>query len=207
MENILVLSPHTDDMEFGCSGTVSKLIKLGAKVSLIVFSTCEESLPKGFSVKDIKSEQISACKELGIDKKDITFYDFPVRRFNEHRQEILEIMVEYKNLNNVTKVFTPSRSDIHQDHSVICAESIRAFKDRQLLGYELPWNDINSNHNYFFELGKDDIDLKIRAIDCFQSQKHRSYNSHHILSLAKLRGMQVKTNFAEAFELIRWLEK
>lgn len=207
MENILVLSPHTDDMEFGCSGTISKLTKLGAKVSLIVFSTCEESLPKGFSVKDIKSEQISSCKALGIDKKNITFYDFPVRKFNEHRQEILEIMVEYKNLNNVTKVFTPSRSDIHQDHSVICTESIRAFKDKQLLGYELPWNDINSNHNYFFELEKDDIDLKIHAIDYFESQKHRSYNSHHILSLAKLRGMQVKTNFAEAFELIRWLEK
>ena len=38
MESILVLAPHTDDMEFGCGGTISKLLQSGSKVFLIVFS-------------------------------------------------------------------------------------------------------------------------------------------------------------------------
>lgn len=207
MESILVLAPHTDDMEFGCGGTISKLLQSGSKVSLLVFSTCKESLPEEFTVKDIKLEQIASAKVLGLDEKDIIFFDFPVRRFDEYRQEILEIMIEYRENNEFTKVFTPSRNDIHQDHEVICVESIRAFKDKQLLGYELPWNNIESNNNFFYDLDKSNVDLKIEAINCFKSQKHRAYNSKHILSLAKIRGMQVKSGFAEAFELIRWLEK
>ena len=116
-------------------------------------------------------------------------------------------MIDYRKNYEFTKVFTPARNDIHQDHEVICVESIRAFKDKQLLGYELPWNNIESNNNFFYDLDKSNIDLKIEAINCFKSQKHRSYNSMHIQSLAEIRGMQIKSNFAEAFELIRWLEK
>jgi hypothetical protein len=38
----------------------------------------------------------------------------------------------------------------------------------------------------------------------YKSQDFRSYNSEDfILSLAKVRGMQIKEKFAEAFEVIR----
>ena len=46
IKNILILAPHTDDGEFGCGGTIAKLIKEGKNVSYIAFSTAEESVRK-----------------------------------------------------------------------------------------------------------------------------------------------------------------
>jgi N-acetylglucosamine malate deacetylase 1 len=207
MKNVLVLAPHPDDMEFGCGGTINKLVSEGAKVSVLVFSSCEASLPGKFIADDIKNEQIAAGKALGIVPDNIIFYDFPVRRFDSHRQDILEILIQFKRDNNVHQVFTPSRSDMHQDHSVLCVESIRAFKHSSLLGYELPWNNLASNHNYFQKLTQSQMDSKEAAIECFETQQHRSYGSIDMRRLAQLRGMQVNTKYAESFELIRWVSE
>ena len=71
MKKILVCAPHTDDMEFGCGGTIKMLSETDAEISLLVFSTCEQSLPKKFSVQDIKQEQASASKILGVKRKNL----------------------------------------------------------------------------------------------------------------------------------------
>jgi len=192
MQNILVLAPHTDDMEFGCGGTIRRLADEGHQISVLVFSSCEESLPPGFTVADIEAEQFNASDVIGVRKENITIYDFPVRRFDSHRQDILEVLVQFKRGNNINIVFTPSRSDVHQDHAVICAESIRAFRNSSLLGYELPWNDLTSSHNYFYSLAPEHIDAKEAAIHCFRSQQHRSYDASDMRCLAKVRGLQIK---------------
>ncbi len=48
IETVLVLSPHTDDGEFGCGGTIAKMVEQGKKVYYVAFSTADESAPKGF---------------------------------------------------------------------------------------------------------------------------------------------------------------
>lgn len=207
MSHVLVLSPHTDDLEFGCGGTIKKLVQSGHRVSLIVFSTCEQSLPPPYTIADIKAEQLASCNVLGISKNDVIFKDFPVRRFDSYRQDILEVMIEFKRNNKVTQVFTPSSTDVHQDHSVINRESIRAFKDSCLLGYELPWNDLSSSNRFFHILSNEDISAKENAIGCFSSQKHRFYDAKALRSLARVRGLQIKSEYAECFELIRWLQE
>ena len=45
---VLVLAPHTDDGEFGCGGTMARLIKNGAEVTYVAFSTAAKSVPEGF---------------------------------------------------------------------------------------------------------------------------------------------------------------
>ncbi len=206
MSSILVLAPHTDDMEFGCGATIKKMADAGNSISVLVFSTCGQSLPPGFTVEDIKNEQYLASSYVGVPEDNITIYDFPVRRFDSHRQDILEILVQFKRDNSVTQVFVPSRTDIHQDHSVICREAMRAFKDVSLLGYELPWNDFSSSHNFFHDISSAQLNAKLEAIECFRSQQHRTYDANVMRSLAITRGMQIKRNYAEAFELIRWIE-
>ena len=49
---ILLLSPHTDDGELGCGGTVAKLIEQGKEVFYVAFSACEQSVLPQFP-KDI----------------------------------------------------------------------------------------------------------------------------------------------------------
>jgi len=48
--NVLVLAPHTDDGEFGCGGTMARLIENGVKVTYAAFSTAAKSVSGGVSV-------------------------------------------------------------------------------------------------------------------------------------------------------------
>ena len=59
------------------------------------------------------------------------------------RADILEEIVKLRNKINPTLVLIPSPNDIHQDHQVIAAEGLRVFKKISVLGYELPWNNLN----------------------------------------------------------------
>ncbi len=49
-DNVLVLAPHTDDGQFGCGGTIPRLIETGVKVTYAAFSTAAKSVPGGVSV-------------------------------------------------------------------------------------------------------------------------------------------------------------
>lgn len=43
-KRVLVLAPHTDDGEFGCGGTITKLINEGHEVYYAAFSACQQSV-------------------------------------------------------------------------------------------------------------------------------------------------------------------
>ncbi len=47
-KRVLVLAPHTDDGEFGCGGTMARLVEAGAEVRYVAFSIATKSLPPGF---------------------------------------------------------------------------------------------------------------------------------------------------------------
>lgn len=205
-KNILVLAPHTDDGEFGCGATIAKIIEQGASVKYVAFSIAEESVPFGFP-KDILNTEVSkATNILGIKASDLIIHRFPVRHFPEHRQEILEIMVKHNNDICPDMVFLPSTSDTHQDHKVIAAEGFRAFKKTIMLGYEIPWNNLTFRTNAFSILKKRHLDLKIDSLKCYISQLGRDYVTvDFIRSLAKTRGGQIGSKYAETFEVIRWI--
>ncbi len=93
MKKVLVLAPHTDDGELGCGGTVARLLEEGCEVHFAVFSTCAESVPAGFPADELKTEFLSAMEGYGIPAEQLILFDFQVRHFPAHRQEILEELV------------------------------------------------------------------------------------------------------------------
>jgi LmbE family N-acetylglucosaminyl deacetylase len=62
----LVLAPHTDDGEFGCGGTMARLVEAGCDVRYHVFSIATRSLPAGFPPDTLAREVAEATAELGI---------------------------------------------------------------------------------------------------------------------------------------------
>ena len=50
-QRVLVLAPHTDDGEFGCGGTMARLVEAGADVRYVAFSIATKSLPEGFRAR------------------------------------------------------------------------------------------------------------------------------------------------------------
>lgn len=203
-KNVLVLAPHTDDGELGMGGTISKMTEQGANVFYIAFSTAAESVPKGFPQDVLKTEVKKATAILGISPDNLIIKDYQVRKLNFVRQEILEDLIAIRKRIDFDFVFQPSLSDIHQDHSTIAAEGLRAFKNTTILGYELIWNNLTFQTQCFVELEAKHLQKKIDSLMVYQSQGVRNYMSpEFIKSLAIARGVQIGYQLAEAFEVVR----
>ena len=206
INKILVLAPHTDDGEFGCGGSVARFIEEGKEIYYVAFSTAEESVPEPWPKDILKTEIKEATRRLGIPQDKVIIFNFKVRELSYHRQEILEELVKIKNDICPNLVFLPSSNDLHQDHSTVSKEGIRAFKTTTILGYEIPWNNISFQAESFIILSEKNITTKLNALNAYNSQKGKSYaNEEFIRSLARTRGVQIGSRYAEAFEVIRWV--
>jgi LmbE family N-acetylglucosaminyl deacetylase len=203
-KRVLVLAPHTDDGEFGCGGTMARLVEAGAEVRYVAFSIATKSLPEGFAPDTLAREVREATAELGIPEAQLTVHDFEVRTFPERRQDILELLIELWDDYQPDAVFQPSLQDIHQDHQVIAAEGMRAFKRTTILGYEIPWNNFTFNYDAYITLDKAHVERKVAALDKYASQQHRKYaNAEYIWNLARTNGINVGRDYAEVFTVYR----
>ena len=72
-------------------------------------------------------------------------------------------------------VLMPSTRDIHQDHVVVANEGIRAYKYSMILAYEILWNQLNFTASAFVALQSHHVESKVRALNCYASQKARPY--------------------------------
>jgi len=191
----LVLSPHTDDAELGCGGTIAKLVEEGWAVHVIYFSAVKTRFPQ------LVSEAKNSAKILGMSYEIL---DFSTRYFPRDRQEILQILHDCSRKENYNLVFTPTTTDIHQDHGVVTTEAKRIFRKCTLLGYELPWNNLDVSLNCFIPLEKRHIEKKISALECYNTQKkHHYFDKKFLESVVKMRGVQLSAPFAEGFETIK----
>ena len=203
---VLILAPHTDDGELGCGGTIARFLEEGKDVYYVAFSSCRNTVLPGCPVDRLEKELRLAMKSYKIDIEHLFILDYPVRKFNAHRQEILDDMIKIGNKLKPEYVFAPSINDVHQDHHVIAEEAIRAFKKTTLLAYEVPWNNLQFNNQTFIKLERRHIDQKMAAIACYKSQKTRAYTAPDFtLGQARTHGVQVGSEFAEVFELVRWI--
>ncbi len=203
-KRVLVLAPHTDDGEFGCGGTMARLVEAGAEVRYVAFSIATKSLPEGYAPDTLAREVKEATTELGIPEAQLTVHDFEVRTFPQHRQELLELLIQLWEEWPPDVVFQPSVHDVHQDHQVIAAEGLRAFKRTTILGYEIPWNNYDFAYQAYVALDERHVERKASALAHYASQQHRRYSDpEYIRNVARTHGINVNRDFAEVFQVYR----
>ena len=203
-KRILVLAPHTDDGELGCGGTIARLCAEGKQVFYAAFCLCSKALPASMPGNTLENECRKATAALGIDPANLILFNYEVRDLPASRQKILEELLELNKRINPDMVLLPAASDVHQDHQVIHQEGMRAFKNTTFAGYELPWNNYSFRTNFFMKLSKAELDKKVTALKAYESQAHRNYmQEDFIRSLAKVRGVQCNSEYAEAFEIYK----
>ena len=203
---VLVLAPHTDDGEFGCGGAISKFINEGHDVHYAAFSACQQSVLPQFPSDILITEVKEATSILGISPSNLILFDYDVRTFGYKRQDILDDLIRLRADIKPDLVFMPTINDVHQDHHTIAEEGMRAFKFNSILSYELPWNNFSFTTSCFIHLEEQYIQTKVKALQAYQSQAHRPYSDEDFIrSLARTRGVQIGTRYAEAFELVRWI--
>ena len=206
---VLALSPHTDDVEIACGGTMARLIQNGAQIKSVAFSDCEESVPPGFPNDALRKEFFMANKALGVEEKDCKVLDYSVRKFPQYRQEILEELVVLNKNYQPDLVLIPSTMDTHQDHLTIAEEAYRAFKKTTILAYDCPWNQQFPRLNCFIKLYENLLDVKLTAISQYRSQSFRGgyVTEEFIRALALLRGGEMGEPLGEGFEVVRYMQR
>jgi LmbE family N-acetylglucosaminyl deacetylase len=205
----LFISPHTDDVELGAGGTLVKLLEAGNEIMWVVFSTAETSLPEDAPRDTLRKEFLDVAHSIGLKDKDLKIFDFQVRYLPMHRQEILEEMIKMKKDFSPDLIIGPSLNDHHQDHEVVAKETLRAFKDSaSIICYELPWNHTEFNTQLFVKIDERHLNKKIQLLKKYESQIELDrpyFSEEYIRGWARMRGVQVKAEFAEAFEVVRWI--
>ena len=197
-KHVLALSPHTDDVEYGCGGTIARLIDGGSHVKCIAF----------WGTPLLRQECGRALTILGV--RDYQVLAFERRRYPEQRQEILQFLYDYDCENDVDLVLTPTTYDLHQDHQTITNEVRRAFKNSTILGYVFPKNTLESRVNCFIALEEKHLKKKIDSVLEYKSQIEKRpfwFNENYIRSLATTWGGHIMEKYAEAFEIIKMVWK
>ena len=202
VDNVLVLSAHTDDMEVGAGATIRLLVESGAKVKSVVFSDCKKSVDTSkYPVDVLRKECQKAADHIGI--KDLTIYELPVRDLPAYRQDILEKIYALRKENNFDLVFTTWVDDLHQDHKAVAEETFRAFMktDVSVLSYEIAGNSPGFTPEVFVPLTAEDVDRKIEMLNLYESQVERRgyFTINAVRSVMGYQGHHCGAPFAEAF--------
>ena len=195
---VLCLGAHSDDIEIGCGGTVMKLIKDHKRVAFdwVVLSADE---------KRRKEAEASAAAFLtGAADKTVVVRDFKDGFFPYAGGEIKDYFEALKREVNPDVIFTHNRTDLHQDHRLVCELTWNTFRDHLILEYEIPKYDGDLGApNVFVHLDGAVCGTKIRLIlKYFKTQaENRWFKKETFLALMRLRGIEsnAPAGYAEAF--------
>ena len=202
IKTALVLAPHTDDGELGMGGTIHRMVSEGSVVYEVAFSTAHDVKVHGGRNVELEEEIKKASATTGV--SELQIHDFKTREFGVSRQDILQLMIYYRDKLKPDAVFIPSTTDVHQDHIVIREEGIRCFKHSSIFGYNLGWNQIDVKNDMFIRISKENAEAKLEALGHYKTQEHRPYmQKEYQYGLLRFNGVHCNSKFAEAFEVIR----
>jgi N-acetylglucosamine malate deacetylase 1 len=221
-QNTLIIAPHPDDEVLGCGGTIRKMAHQGIKVYVLIATRGKKELYSKEKIENVRKEALAAHNILGV--ADTFFLDFPAPDLDlislaELSRAIFEVIEEY----TINTAFLPHRGDIHHDHKAIFNAGLVAARPnkgqsvKKLYSYETlsetewaaPFGDAVFIPTHFVNISNE-FDIKLDAMNCFQSQLKEFPNSRSLKSieaLANFRGSTVGFTHAEAFMTIRTIEK
>ena len=223
-KKVLVIIAHSDDESFGCGGLIKKLAVKKNKVGIISFTNGVGSRNK-YNLKDIderKNHSIKASKILGF--KWLAQYDYPDNQLDKISiLEIVKLIELHKKKFLPDIVITHNFYDLNIDHRIIAEATLTAFRPepnsklKEILTFETPSSTDfrilkrakNFIPNYYVNIEKY-LNFKIKAIKAYKKEVKKNPHSRSIngiKNLSKIRGHQSGMKYAEAFEIIRKIEK
>lgn len=223
MKKVIVISAHPDDEIIGVGGTLFKHKKNGDELYWLITTNILES--QGFSKERIESRQVEINKVAEIlNFKAVFKLDYPTIHLTD---ESLITMIPrigeiFKNIQPEV-VYVLNRSDAHSDHLITfkavmsCTKSFRYPSIKKVLMYEcisetefgpvLPENIFMPN--YYVDIS-DYLEDKLEIMSVYESElgEHPFPRSlRNIKALATFRGATAGVEYAEAFQLLKYIEK
>ena len=187
---VMVVTPHPDDAEFGVAGTVARWVKEGKDVVYVVCTngskgTSDINMKPEELARIREQEQLAAAKVLGV--REVIFLrheDQHLEDTPEFRKEIVRLIRMYRP--EIVVTADPYRRYVwHRDHRITgqatldaifpYARDIYAYPDLLEEGLQphkvrqvLLWASLE-DINYHSDI-TDTFDIKLAALRCHQSQ-------------------------------------
>ena len=193
--SVLVLGAHPDDIEIAAGGTLLGLAGRhpGLRVRYVLMTGTKE-----------RQEEARAAARAFTPGADLTVetHDLPEGRLPAIYGQAKEIIEAVARSLRPDIVLAPSAADAHQDHRTVGELVPTAFRDQLYLAYEIPkWDGDLTRPNMYFPLTDEIARRKFELLDkCYPSQHGRDWwGEETFLALARLRGIECRAHYAEAF--------
>jgi LmbE family N-acetylglucosaminyl deacetylase len=193
---VAALGAHCDDIAIGAGATLLSMCSArpGLRVDVLVLSGA------GTEREDEERAALAAfCP--GADLR-ITVLKIPDGRLPAHWDEAKAAVEDLRAEISPDLIFAPNRSDAHQDHRGLAELVPTAFRDHLFLRYEIvKWDGDLSRPNTYQPVDATLLNAKIDLLwEHYPSQRHRPwYDREAFLGLARIRGIECGTRYAEAF--------
>jgi len=198
LKTVLCLGAHADDIEIGCGGTITKLIRENTDLNVvwIVFS--------GRGRRRLEAERSAQAFLKDAVKKMVTVKNFKDSFFPSQTAAIKGFFEQLKRDVRPDLVFTHFLEDRHQDHRVLSELTWNTFRNHLIMEYEIPKYEGDLQHpNVFVPLARVVCDEKVsRICRFFQTQGNKHWFSEDLFyGLMRIRGTECASEerFAEAF--------
>jgi LmbE family N-acetylglucosaminyl deacetylase len=191
--SVLVIGAHPDDIELGAGGLLLALAGGRPRVRYVVLT--------GTAERQAEARDAAASFLPGAEL-EVSLHNLPDTRLPVAWTEVKDVLAAVARSFKPDLVIAPTSADAHQDHRTVAEIVPTIFRDQLYLGYELPkWDGDMGRPSVYFPL---DDDLARRKVDllhkCYPSQHGRDWWDDEVfLGLARLRGMECRARYAEAF--------
>ena len=192
---LLAIGAHPDDIEIGAGGTLLSLAdgQPGLQARYIVLTGTAD-----------RQQEARSAAEAFLPGTDLTvdLHDLPEGRLPTVWGGVKETLEEAARSCVPDLILAPGRQDAHQDHRTIAEIVPTVFRDQLFLEYEIPkWDGDLGQPSAYFPLTAGRARQKLELLHkCFPSQRHRDWWDDEVfLGLARLRGMECRAPYAEAF--------
>jgi LmbE family N-acetylglucosaminyl deacetylase len=193
--SVLALGAHPDDIEIAAGGTLLSLAERhpGLHVRYVLMTGTQE--------RQLEARAAARAFTPG-GELEVELHDLPDGRLPAVWGQVKEILAVLARSVRPDVILAPSPGDAHQDHRTVGELVPTAFRDQLYLGYEVPkWDGDLARPNTYFPLSDEIARRKVELLDkSYPSQRGRDWwDEETFLALARLRGMECRARYAEAF--------
>ena len=194
--SLLCLGAHADDIEIGAGGALLSWIASGIEIDAhwcVASAVGERGKEAHASAEDFLAGAVRLTVEVAQFRDSYLPYEgVQVKEWVEAQKSRMQPDV----------VLTHSRADAHQDHRLIGELAWNAFRDSLILEYEIPkWDGDLARPNAYVPLEEGMLSRNIELLEKhFGSQRSKDwFDAQTFRGLARLRGMECRARYAEAF--------
>jgi len=191
--SVLTIGSHPDDIEIGAGGLLLGLAESDLRAHYVVLTGTAE-----------RQQEARNAAHSFMPAADLTIelFELPEGRLPAMWGSVKEILEDVARSCTPDIVIGPSSRDAHQDHRAIGEIVPTVFRDHLYLAYEIPkWDGDVSRPSMYVPLPVPVMQRKVELLHkCFPSQRTRDWWDDEVfLGLARLRGMECRARYAEAF--------